>query len=112
MRISDWSSDVCSFDLVDLDVVVPPSPLVVQFEHPRPHLCVLRTGALVEAHACARSSERCSERQKDVVRRSNPCRDAIEAWTLMRSSRVETAPVPHPRDADSAWGASDRKSVV
>src|SRR3546814_18457539 len=93
MRISDWSSDVCSFDLVDLDVVVPPSPLVVQFEHPRPHLCVLRTGALVEAHACARSSECCSERQKDVVRRSNTCKTGRASgrerlWPYVRLSVV------------------------
>src|SRR3546814_16062420 len=71
MRISDWSSDVCSSDL--LQAQIGDAPFVIQ-AHIYSHAAAARCGAFLHARLCIRQStmvrdRRCQPQNVPVVER-------------------------------------------
>src|SRR3546814_18070299 len=89
MRISDWSSDVCSSDLFDLDRQLP-TQVQVGVEHEIPNLAKRRARAGIEV-----SDIRLAEARLGVVGRDVED-DAGRAWTALAYGQKRLALVSAP----------------
>src|SRR3546814_9129203 len=70
MRISDWSSDVCSSDLHHWDVVVNPveGDASIVFHHPLELALVQRRATLVFLDQCNLTCDKVRPHDKEVIR--------------------------------------------